>query len=279
MLLFPVVRHASQPKRENITPNASKKPNRNKEASFFLNKIEETPPPDRKLSMSEHSDILGGLSNEQLQEGIRMLNEQIRQAHEDNRTADAIVYITSRNAIHHELEVRASQEEGAPPARPTFSMTVTSHHVLRIMEVCHPEFNQEELARHFEYDIRTMSNERAQSPWYSGESSTWPERVPYVPLHSSKWPKMRPIAPLVIIHPENQEGMFTNAAPPLNAWWAAEDRIKTEPVGTWELVWREHYNDTIHEGWIQRVTENTEGDFLHYLTRYKDSEPSPLPLQ
>jgi hypothetical protein len=90
---------------------------------------------------------------------------------------------------------------------------------------------------------------------------------------------MRFIAPLVIIHEEDEEPMFTNAAPPLNAWWAAEDRIKNEPVGTWELVWREHYNDTIHEGWIQRVIENTEGDFLHYLTRYKDSEPSPLPLQ
>jgi hypothetical protein len=229
--------------------------------------------------MSEYSDILSGLTNEQLQDGIRMLDAQIRLADEENRTADAIVYVTSRNAIQHELEVRASQEEGAPPARRTYSMTVTSHHILRIMAVCHPELNQEELMRHFEYDIRTMSNERAQFPQYSGESSTWPERVPYVPLHSSQWPAMRFIAPLVIIHEEDEEAMFTNAAPPLNAWWAAEDRIKNEPVGTWELVWREHYTDTIHEGWVQRVTQNTECDCLHYMTRYKDSEPSPLPLQ
>ena len=229
--------------------------------------------------MSEHSDILGDLTNEQLQDGIRMVEELIRKAYEEDRKEDAITYVTTRNALHHELEVRASKEEGGAPARPTFSMTVTSHHVLRIMTVCHPEMDQEDLMRHFEYDIRTMSNERAQSPWYSGESSTWPERVPYVPIHSSKWPKMRPIAPLAIIHSENQEGMFTNAAPPLNAWWAAEDRIADQPAGTWELVWREHYKDSIHEGWIQRVSVGTQGDFLHYLTRYKGGEPSPLPLQ
>jgi hypothetical protein len=229
--------------------------------------------------MSEHSDILGNLTNEQLQDSIRMVEELIRRADEEGRKEDAITYVLTKNAMNHELEVRASKEEGGAPARPTFSMSVISHHVLRIMTVCHPEMDQEELMRNFEYDIRTMWNERCQPSYYLAELANYSERVPYTPTHSSEWPKMRPIAPLAIIHPENQECMFTNAAPPLNAWWAAEDRIADAPAGTWELVWREYYKDSIHEGWVQRVSVGTQGDFLHYLTRYKGGEPSPLPLQ
>ena len=90
---------------------------------------------------------------------------------------------------------------------------------------------------------------------------------------------MRSLAPLMIIHTEEESALFTNAAPPVNAWWKAEDRIADAPIGTWELVWREWRGDIIHEGWIQRVLEGTPGDFMHYLTRYKGGEPSPLPLQ
>ena len=225
--------------------------------------------------MSAHSDILGELSVEQLHDGIRMLNEQIHLANEESRTEDAIVYVTTRNAIQHEIEVRASKEEGGVAARPSFSMTVSAHYVLRIMNIRFPEMDQEELMRNFEYDIRTMSNECGAAPWYSAETASWPPKVPYTRLHSSQWPAMRTVAPLAIIHTHEQEAMFTNAAPPLNAWWAAEDRIKDAPLGTWELVWREYFRDDIHEGWVERVSE--EG-FLHYLTRYKGGEESPLPL-
>lgn len=228
--------------------------------------------------MSEHSDILGELTNEQLHEGIRVLDEQIRQADEENRTADAVVYVTTRNAIHHELEVRSSKEEGGTPARQMYTLSISAHHVLQILSIHYPDIDQEELIRVCEYDIRTMWNQRGQ-PARQADVPSWPEQVPYVPIHSSEWPAMRVISPLAIIHAEKEPALFTNAAPPLNAWWAAEDRIADQPAGTWELVWREHYKDSIHEGWIQRVSVGTQGDFLHYLTRYKGGEPSPLPLQ
>jgi len=161
-----------------------------------------------------------------------------------------------------------------------YIMTVSSHYVLQIKAIHYPEWSQEELMRTFEYDIRTMSNDSGQSLSHSSEI-TWPPLVPYERLHSSKWPAMRPIAPLAIIHTDDQEAIFTNAAPPLNAWWAAEDRIKDSPVGTWELVWRDYNKNDIHEGWVQRVLhseDRMQGEFLHYLTRYKGGEPSPLPL-
>jgi hypothetical protein len=77
---------------------------------------------------------------------------------------------------------------------------------------------------------------------------------------------------LAIIHAE-EPALFTNAAPPLNAWWAAEDRVINQ--GDWELVWREWRGEVIHEAWVQRLSCG----FMHYLTRYKGGEPSPLPLK
>jgi hypothetical protein len=229
--------------------------------------------------MSAHSDILGHLTAEQLQYGARILQELIRRADEENCTEDATVYTESRNAMKEELDMRTFQKEKVP----TYIMTVSSHHAVQILSVYYPEKTLEELIQDCEYDIRTMWNERGRRAWYcpaSEDKAHWkPDKPVEMRMHSSQWPKIRSAAPLAIIHREDQSAFFTNAAPPVNVWWKAEDRIAEAVVGTWELVWREWRGDIIHEGWIQRVSEGTEGDFMHYLTRYKGGDPSPLPLQ
>ena len=218
--------------------------------------------------MSAHSDILGGLSLEQLEDGIRLLELQITKAHEEGRTDDAITYILTRNAIRSEMDGRT---EGLVAA-PTYVMTVTAHHAIQILSVHYPEKTVEELQRDNEYDVRMMWNERAKRAYpVSEERAHWMPDVPVeMYMHSSRWPAMRPLAPLAIIHKEGEPALFTNAAPPVNAWWAAEDRAEG-----WELVWREWRGEEIHEAWVQRL----EVGCMHYLTRYKGGEASPLPLQ
>jgi hypothetical protein len=73
---------------------------------------------------------------------------------------------------------------------------------------------------------------------------------------------------------------FETSAPPINVWWAAEDKIANDPIGSWALVWRQYYGEMIHEGWVQRVSEGGENvcAFLHYMTRYRGGTPSLLPL-
>lgn len=219
--------------------------------------------------MSDYSDILGGLALEQLHDGVRLLELQITKANEEERNDDAITYILTRNAIQHEID---SRTEGVVPA-PTYIMTVTAHHAIQILSVHYPEKTIEELMRDNEYDIRMMWNERAERSFRypaSEERENWKPDMPVeMRMHSSQWPAMRPVAPLAIIHTE-EPALFTNAAPPLNAWWAAEDRAEG-----WELVWREWRGEVIHEAWVQRVSCG----FMHYLTRYKGGEPSPLPLR
>lgn len=220
--------------------------------------------------MSAHSDILGHLTTDQLQEGIRLLEHQITKADEEGRKDDATTYILTRNAIRYEMDVRATNEE-----RPSYVMTVTAHHVIQILSVHYPEKTVEELLRDNEYDIRMMWNERAKRMFrypVSEEKAHWKPDMPVeMYMHSSQWPSMRVLAPLAIIHKEGESALFTNAAPPVNAWWAAEDRAE---LGAWELVWREWRGEEIHEGWVQRLEEGC----MHYLTRYKGGEASPLPL-
>ena len=212
--------------------------------------------------MSAHSDILGELSLEQLEEGIRLLELQITKADEEGRTDDAITYILTRNAIRSEMDGRS---EGIQ----TYVMTVTAHHAIRILSVHYPEKTVEELQRDNEYDVRMMWNERAKRS-HATRSHACEEKSAEMYMHSSQWPAMRPLAPLAIIHKEGESAFFTNAAPPVNAWWAAEDRAEG-----WELVWREWRGEEIHEGWVQRL----EAGCMHYLARYKSGEASPLPLQ
>ena len=218
--------------------------------------------------MSAHSDILGGLSLEQLEEGISLLEHQITKADEEGRTDDAVTYILTRNAIRHEIDGRT---EGIK----TYVMTVTAHHAIQILSVHYPEKTVEELQRDNEYDVRMMWNERAKRSYsVNEERAHWMPDMPVdMYMHSSRWPAMRPLAPLAIIHKEGEPALFTNAAPPLNAWWTAEDRVAE--LGAWELVWREWRGEEIHEAWVQRLEEGC----MHYLTRYKGGEASPLPLQ
>ena len=219
-------------------------------------------------TMSEYSDILGDLTLSQLHDGVRLLETQIEQAKQEDRTNDASTYILTRNAIQYEID---SRTEGVP----TYIMTVTAHHVVQILSVYYPEKTIEELMRDNEYDIRMMWNERAERSfrYVSEEREHWKPDMPVeMRMHSSQWPAMRPVAPLGIIHADGEPALFTNAAPPLNAWWAAEDRVTDQE---WELVWREWRGEVIHEAWVQRLSCG----FMHYLTQYKGGEPSPLPLK
>jgi hypothetical protein len=219
--------------------------------------------------MSEHSDILGDLTLEQLQDGVRLLETQITRAKQEDRTDDAVTYMLTRNAILHEIDVRT---EGVVP---TYTMTITAHHAVQILSVYYPEKTVEGLMRDHEYDIRTMWNERARRGYTVPESALGIEKPVEMYMHSRDWPSMRPISPMGIIH-SAEPALFMNAAPPLNAWWAAEDRVvdRGGETGEWEMVWREWRGEVIHEGWVQRL----DCGFMHYLTRYKGGEASPLPV-
>lgn len=163
----------------------------------------------------------------------------------------------------------------------TYTITISAHHAVKILSVHYPENSYDQLVEEQEYYIRTMWNERGRvvSHYTRSDKPDWNPEMP-VEMYScsSKWPKKRYLSPLAIIHKEDESPFYTNAAPPVNAWWKAEDRITDSPIGTWELVWREWRGDIIHEGWVQRVLFGTEGDFMHYLTRYPGDDFSPLPL-
>ena len=214
--------------------------------------------------MSAHSDILGPLTNAQLEDAMRLIDELIRlQSGQSVQSGQSTqTYALTKSAIQQEMDSR-------------YVLTISAHHALQILSVHYPDYSVEDFMLNNEYDVRTMWNERAKKARYpvSEAQAHWkPETSHDYHMHSSQWPPMRPLAPLAIVHRDGETALFTNAAPPVNVWWAAEDRILHSEPGTRELVWREWRGEVIHEGWVMRV----KNGFMHYLTRYKDRSPLPL---
>jgi hypothetical protein len=224
-------------------------------------------------------EAIRSLSIEQIQQAVEVLQQKANTAAEDDRVQDSIMLLMARNEMIHELERRASEEEGGSPARPMCNMGVTSHFAIRVLSSLFPEENIEQLVAHSENSVRTLWNNKFVWP-ESQATEAWPQEYLFDTQLSTP-PVLRPVSPLAIVCFEGEEPcMFETGAPPINVWWAAEDRIQNSPIGSWELVWRQHCGDMIHEGWVQNVSEGGEDvcRCLHYLTRYRGGTSSPLPL-
>jgi len=220
-------------------------------------------------------EAIRDLPIEQIQHAIDVLQAKANLASDE----DSVLFLTARNQMIHELERRASEEEGAHPARLMCTMGVTSHFAVRVLSATFPGETADQMMSHSEDTIRTMWNKELIWP-ESQAMEVWPQEYLF-DTHTENRPTLRPVSPLVIICFEGEEPeLFETSAPPLNVWWAAEDRIANDAVGSWELVWRRHHGEMIHEGWVQSVSEGGEDvcKCLHYMTRYRGGTPSPLPL-
>lgn len=220
-------------------------------------------------------EAIRDLPIEQIQQAIDVLQAKANLASDEN----SILFLTARNQMIHELERRASEEEGAHPAQPMCAMGITSHFAVRALSATFPGETADQMMSHSEDTIRTMWNKECVCP-ESQATEAWPQECPF-DVTTENSPSLRPVSPLVIICFEGEEPeLFITSAPPLNVWWAAEDRIANDAVGSWALVWRQHYGEMIHEGWVQSVSEGGEDvcKCLHYITRYRGGTPSPLPL-
>jgi hypothetical protein len=237
----------------------------------------------KKLSMSAvFSEALLSLTEEELQRGIHNLQIIADTAFEGGHLQSNLEILFLRNEMIHELEVRAAKKEGGTPARHLCGLLVIPHFAIRSLSATFPEETADTMMTHSEATIRTMWNEGfLQRPWPESQATAdWPNEYPF-DAHTAYPPALRLLSPLAIVFLDGEEPTdFETSAPPINVWWAAEDKIANDPIGSWVLVWRKYYGEMIHEGWVQSVSEGGENvcTCLQYMTRYRGGTLSPLPL-
>jgi hypothetical protein len=226
-------------------------------------------------------ETLPTLSIEQLQQAVDVLQTKADLAADEGRHSDNAMLLTVRKEMLGELTRRNAEEASKVSARPACGMIVTSHFAVRSLYDRFPTQTADQLMAHSEDILRTRWNEAfLQNKPESQATQDWPQEYPFDP-HTEHPPTLRPVSPLAIIYYAGEEPTrFETSAPPINVWWAAEDRIKNDPIGSWELVWRQYHGEMIHEGWVQRVSQGRADccACMHYITVYRGGTPSPLPL-
>ena len=94
---------------------------------------------------------------------------------------------------------------------------------------------------------------------------------------TSPTPAFRSVSPIMILIPNGETVAPVMYPPPIRIWWEIEDQHATDPVGTQVLVWRESYDETMVEYWIERISNTTGIHWAHMMTWHDIDSPSVLP--